>query len=165
MAHCLGGHSAHIRCAHFTCRRAFTCIRVKGLKYSKRCLNCNLRSSLPLCFRSRTKCLSVFSFPGFSLPYTRCAELGLHPYTKLTSRDMVKTSQNTPADTPEPQIGSRRKADDDDSSGRTTKKARTRVRYALFVLKLCAHLPVSDMVDIFMMMELLPEGTTKLSML
>ena len=44
---------------------------------------------------------------------------------------MVKSSvANTPQDTPEPQLGVRRKIEDDDSASRATKKARTRVRYA-----------------------------------
>lgn len=44
-------------------------------------------------------------------------------------QDMVKTTHNTPADTPEPQAGVRRKMEDDDSTSRAAKKARTRVRY------------------------------------
>ncbi|KAF7795245.1 hypothetical protein EIP86_006395 [Pleurotus ostreatoroseus] len=44
---------------------------------------------------------------------------------------MVKTSaQNTPQDTPEPQLGMRRKIEDDDPANRATKKARTRVSYS-----------------------------------
>ncbi|KAJ3534760.1 hypothetical protein NM688_g7083 [Phlebia brevispora] len=44
---------------------------------------------------------------------------------------MVKTStQNTPQDTPEPQLGIRRKIEEDDPTNRATKKARTRVSYS-----------------------------------
>ncbi|KAI0787224.1 fungal-specific transcription factor domain-containing protein [Irpex lacteus] len=35
---------------------------------------------------------------------------------------MVRTSQNTPADTPEPQVGSRRKAEDDEHSSRSQRR-------------------------------------------
>ncbi|KAI0692567.1 fungal-specific transcription factor domain-containing protein [Cytidiella melzeri] len=42
----------------------------------------------------------------------------------------MKSHHHTPADTPEPQVGSRRKADDDEHNSRSAKKARTRVSYS-----------------------------------